>query len=257
VDRRQFIRQGTLALLWGLAGLAGPLRSRALAETPPQPGRKPRIALIIDDIGFSRIRARAFLDIGVPMTYAILPRLPLSRDLAEEIHERGRQVMLHQPMEPFDSGIDPGPGAVFVNDAPEKITVTIKENLAEIPFAAGMNNHMGSRFTSSPEKMAQALPVIRDQGLFFVDSLTSGRSKGYPTACSLHMPAASRNVFIDNDPEEALVLRRMDQLLAHARRYGQAIGIGHPHPETSRAVARFVSSISPDAVEFAHVSELL
>ncbi len=257
MDRRQFIRQGTFALLWGLAGFSVPFRSRALAETAPHPGHKPRIALIIDDIGFNRIRARAFLDIGVPMTYAVLPRLPLSSDLAEEIHERGRQVMLHQPMEPFDPGIDPGPGAVFVNDAPEKITATIEENLAQIPFAAGVNNHMGSRFTSSFEKMAQALPVIRDQGLFFVDSLTSGRSKGYPTACRLHMAAASRNVFIDNQPEESRVLRQMEQLLIHARRYGQAIGIGHPHPETSRAIGRFVSSISPDAVDFVHVSDIL
>lgn len=257
MDRRQFVRQGTLALLWGLAGFSFPFRSTALGGTLPRIGRKPRIALIIDDIGFSRTRARAFLDIGVPMTYAILPRLPLSRDLAEEIHHKGREIMLHQPMEPFDAGIDPGPGAVFVNDAADKITATIKENLTELPFAAGMNNHMGSRFTSSPEKMAQALPVVRDEGLFFVDSLTSGRSKAYPTACSLHMPAACRNVFLDNDRHETLVFRRLEQLLVHAQRSGQAIGIGHPHPETSRAVARFVSSFSPDAVDFVHVSELL
>ncbi len=257
MDRRQFVRQGTVALLWGLAGFFGPLRSRALGWAPPQPEQKPRIALIIDDIGFSRTRARAFLDIGVPMTYAILPRLPLSRGLAEEIHQKGRQVMLHQPMEPFDDGIDPGPGAVFVKDAPDKITATIKENLAEIPFTAGMNNHMGSRFTSSPEKMAEALPIIRDEGLFFIDSLTSGGSKAYPTACRLHMPAACRNVFLDNDRRETLVFRRLEQLLVHAQRYGQAIGIGHPYPETSRAVARFVSSISPDAVDFVHVSEIL
>lgn len=257
MDRRQFVRQGTIALFWGLAGLFSPFGSRALGETPHLSGRKPRIALIIDDIGFNRGRARAFLDIGVPMTYAVLPRLRLTACLAEEIHRYGRQVMLHQPMEPFDPAIDPGPGAVFVSDTPEKIAATIRSNLEETPFAAGMNNHMGSRFTSSPEKMAQALPVVRDEGLFFVDSLTTGRSKAYPTACRLHMPAAYRNIFIDNQPEESLVLRRMNQLFDHARRYGQAIGIGHPHQETYKAVARFVSSTSPDDVEFVHVSSIL
>jgi hypothetical protein len=116
---------------------------------------------------------------------------------------------------------------------------------------------MGSRFTASPEKMAQVLPVIRDRGLFFVDSLTSGRSKAYPTACKLHMPAACRNVFLDNQVEETRVLRRLEQLHAHARRHGRAVGIGHPHPETARAVARFVSALPRGAVEFVHVSAIL
>jgi len=257
VDRRQFVRQGTLALLWGLMGFFGPLRSRVFGGNSLPPVQKPRIALIIDDIGFSRSRARAFLEIGVPITYSILPRLPLSRTLAEEIHQSGRQIMLHQPMEPFNACIDPGPGAVFVRDAPDKINLTVKKNLAELPFAAGMNNHMGSRFTSSPEKMSQILPFVRDEGLFFVDSLTSGRSKAYPTALDLNMPAACRNVFLDNRPEEPRIFSRLEQLLAHAHRHGRAIGIGHPRPETARAVARFVSSLPQNAVDFVNVSEIV
>jgi hypothetical protein len=257
MDRRRFIRQGTLGLLWGLAGLAGPLRSLALGGAPPHARPVPRISLIIDDIGFSRSRARAFLEIGIPLTFAVLPRLVHSRHLAFEIHHRGQEVMLHQPMEPWDASIDPGPGALYVEDAPDRIVSTVRENLAELPCAAGVNNHMGSRFTASREKMAQALPVIRDRGLFFVDSLTSGRSKAYPTACRLHMPAACRNVFLDNQVDEVRVLRRLEQLYAHARCRGRAVGIGHPHPETARAVARFVSALPRGAVEFVHVSAIL
>ncbi|MCF8062365.1 MAG: divergent polysaccharide deacetylase family protein [Deltaproteobacteria bacterium] len=257
MDRRRFIRQGTLSLLWGITAMAGPFRSSVFGAALPQPERPPRIALIVDDIGFSRSRARAFLEIGVPITYAVLPRLAHSRDLAFEIHERGQQVMLHQPMEPCNATLDPGPGALFVKDGPDRIVSTLRENLAELPCVAGMNNHMGSRFTASPEKMSQVLPVIRDQGLFFVDSLTSGRSKAYPTACRLHMSAARRNIFLDNRPEEARVLRCLEQLHAHARRHGQAVGIGHPHPETALAVGRFVSSLPAGAVEFVHVSGIL
>jgi polysaccharide deacetylase 2 family uncharacterized protein YibQ len=257
MDRRRFIRQGTLGLLWGVAGLAWPFRSPVLGASIPRSSPPPRIALIVDDIGFSRSRARAFLEIGVPMTYAVLPRLAHSRELAFEIRDRGQEVMLHQPMEPCNASLDPGPGALFVKDAPDKIASTVRENLAELCCAVGVNNHMGSRFTASPEKMSQVLPVIRDRGLFFVDSLTSGRSKAYPTACRLHMPAACRNVFLDNRLEEARVLRRLEELHAHALRHGQAVGIGHPHPETARAVARFVSSLPAGAVEFVHVSGIL
>lgn len=257
MDRRRFIRQITLALMGGFLGAPAPFRSLAWSADLPHPEALPRIALIIDDIGFSRARARAFLDIDVPMTYSVLPRLALSKDLAREIQEQGREVMLHQPMEPLNSTLDPGPGALFVKDGPARIAATVQENLAEIPGVAGVNNHMGSRFTASPEKMSQVLPVIRDRGLFFVDSLTSGRSKAYPTARRLHMPAARRNVFLDNQREEERVLFSLKQLHAHALRYGTAVGIGHPHLQTARAVARFVASLPPHSVDFVHVSEIL
>lgn len=257
MDRRQFIRQGTLALLWGVSGLPGSLRSIVHAAPPSGLNARPRIALIIDDIGFSRARARTFLQIGVPMTYAVLPRLRYSRELAAEIYGQGYQVMLHQPMEPFNRDADPGPGAVFVRDDPDRIAATVRENLAHLPWAAGVNNHMGSRFTSSSEKMAQVLPVIRDRGLFFVDSLTSGRSKAFRTARKLHMPAACRNVFLDNRLEEDQILGRLNQLLSHARTHGRAVGIGHPHAQTARALDRFVRSLAPDAVAFVPVSTIL
>ena len=246
-------------MLWGLFGWAGPARAAGLVASPAcsKPKPKPRIALIIDDIGFSRSSARAFLGIGVPMTFAVLPRLRFSKSLAWEIHEQGRQVMLHQPMEPFNAALDPGPGAVFVKDEPEKIVSTVRENLEEVPFAVGANNHMGSRFTASFEKMSQVLPVIREKGLFFVDSLTSGRSTALRTAQSLHMPTASRNVFLDNRRDVQAIFERLDQLRRHALTHGHAIGIGHPHAETSRAVKAFVSSLDADAVELVHVSSLM
>ena len=258
MDRRQFIRQGALAMLWGLFGFPGAVGSLARAATPD--GRttgRPRIALIIDDIGFSRARAQAFLDIGVTMTYAVLPRLTYSRELAAEISGQGLQVMLHQPMEPFNRSIDPGPGAVYVKDDPDRIAATVRENLALLPWAAGVNNHMGSRFTSSSEKMSQVLPVIRDHGLFFVDSVTSGRSKAFQTAQSLHMPAGCRNVFLDDCVDEDRTLCRLNQLLRHARSHGQAVGIGHPHSETARALARFARSRARNDVDFVSVSEIL
>lgn len=244
-------------MLWGLLGWAGPARAAGLRARPTLAGPTPRIALIIDDIGFSRSRARAFLEIGIPMTFAVLPRLRFSRSLAREIHAQGQEVMLHQPMEPFNSRLDPGPGAVFVKDDPKKIVNTVRENLEEIPFVAGANNHMGSRFTASSEKMSQVLPVIRERGLFFVDSLTSGRSTALRTAQSLHMPTASRNVFLDNRRDAHAILGRLAELQRHALNQGHAIGIGHPYRETIQAVQVFVSSLDAGAVDLVHVSRLL
>lgn len=256
MNRRQFIKKTTLGIFWGLIGLK--VRSPCPAWAAPPPGCPgPKVALIIDDIGFSRERAESFLRIGIPLTFSVLPRLALSRELAHEIHGCGREVMLHQPMEPFNSCLDPGPGAVYVADAPERIEGVLRENISDLPFAVGVNNHMGSRFTSSPEKMTQVLPLFRDEGFFFVDSLTTGKSAAFATACRLHMPAAARNVFIDHRREESEILRSLEKLVHHARRHGRAVGIGHPYPETCLALERFVRSGRWRACEWVRVSEIL
>jgi polysaccharide deacetylase 2 family uncharacterized protein YibQ len=248
MERREFLIKSASFLLGTLVGLDG--LAKAFAASPP------RIALIIDDIGHSLCRARHFLELGIPITYAILPRLPHSHDLAHEIHEQGHEIMLHQPMEPSDRYLNPGPGALYVGDEARRIVRIMEENIEDVPFARGVNNHMGSRFTASEREVHQALGVVKENGLFFVDSLTTHRSVAFETARRLHMPAAFRNIFLDNDREEESVFSRLQGLKAHAFKYGQAIGIGHPHTETARAIGHFVKGLGSN-LSLVHVSQLI
>jgi len=165
--------------------------------------------------------------------------------------------MLHQPMEPRDRGLSPGPGALYVGDEPTKISHTVEENISSVPFATGMNNHMGSPFTASPKEMLETLQVVKDRGLFFVDSLTTGDSKGYKTAKTLHLPATSRDVFLDNRVEENAILSQLQQLKGIALRHGYAVGIGHPFVETSRAIRRFLKGVKETDFELVHISDTL
>ncbi|MBN2124551.1 MAG: divergent polysaccharide deacetylase family protein [Deltaproteobacteria bacterium] len=259
MQRREFLIKSASFLMGSLFGFGAWSRALAFSSSPRQDASpaRPRLSLIIDDIGFSRCRAAAFLDLGVPITFAVLPRLAHSRDLALEIHRRGHEIMLHQPMEPTNGEIDPGPGALYVGDRPEKIMRTMEENISEIPFASGVNNHMGSRFTACEREINQALEVVRDRGLFFVDSLTSSRSMAYRTARRLDMPAARRNVFLDNLPEEAAVLRQLRKLRSYTLRSGEGIGIGHPFPETAGALARFLAEGRTRDLELVHISAVI
>lgn len=219
---------------------------------------KPRIALIIDDIGSSVERARKFLKINAPITFSILPCLSHSFHLAGEIHDSGHQVMLHQPMEPYHAGyFDPGPGAVYVNDDAKRIKEIVEENIYSIPHAAGVNNHMGSRFTESKDKLKAALDVTRRKNLFFVDSRTSSNSVAYKTALDLNIPATARNVFIDNVRNTTAIVKQLYKLTSHAVKYGCAVGIGHPHPETVQAVKCFFTHMENCHVLPVYVSELL
>ncbi|MBW1720521.1 MAG: divergent polysaccharide deacetylase family protein [Deltaproteobacteria bacterium] len=237
-------------------GFSGISKAFASERGSRRGGKGPaRIALIVDDIGFSPSRAHRFLDIGVPITFAVLPRVPYSHALAREIHEAGHEIMLHQPMEPFNPEVDPGPGALFVGDGADKIARVMEENISEIPFATGVNNHMGSRFTSSEKEMEEALAVIKEKNLFFVDSLTTSRSTGYETARRLHMAAACRNIFLDTRLDESAIFAQLERLARRALSRGAAIGIGHPFPETARAVGRFVRNLR--GIRLVYVSSLL
>lgn len=255
MDRRNFLIKSSSFLLGSLFGLNG--FSKAYGKDDKRGIFRPKIALIIDDIGCSLSRARQFLEIEEPITYSILPRLSHSYDLALEIHRCGHEIMLHQPMEPYNSRLDPGPGALYVGDGADRIAGVIERNIAYVPFATGVNNHMGSRFTSSEKAIREALRVVEKSGLFFVDSLTSSRSIAYKTARRFHMPAASRNIFLDNVHHEASILSQLLKLKMHALKYGRAIGIGHPFSETARAIRRFSSTLKDSNISFVPVSAVL
>ncbi len=240
-----------------LSGSFFGLNSLSKAFAKEKSFTQPKIALIIDDIGFSRSRLRSFLELGTPLTFAVLPRLAQSGILSEEIHDHGHEIMLHQPMEPFDSSIDPGPGALYVGDKSDRIAKVIDENISEVPFALGINNHMGSKFTSCKNEMTEALKVIKTNELFFIDSLTTSHSTGYKTARKLNMTAARRNVFLDNDPEEPAILFQLHKLQTRALVSGSAIGIGHPYPQTAKAIAHFQTHLKESGVSLTHISNLM
>jgi hypothetical protein len=256
MDRRDFLRTGVSLLMGSLFCFNSLKKALAYSNFQTTIAAQGRIALIIDDIGFCVAKARQFLGLNIPITFSVLPRLAKSEELAVILHETGHEIMLHQPMEPWEGGRDPGPGALYVGDSMNRIIRIMDENISSIPFARGVNNHMGSRFTSYEEEMQETLTVVKDKGLFFVDSLTTGDSKGYSTAKKLSIPAACRNVFLDNHLDEFAIVHQLKQLTDYALKYGYAVGIGHPFPETARALKMFLSTMNDSRITFVHASSL-
>lgn len=253
INRREFLCKSVAFSIGSLLGL----NTFARAFASDTPVLEPRIALIIDDIGFSRSRLDIFLEIEAVMTFAVLPRLPMSLKLAEKIHSLGYEIMLHQPMEPADASIDPGPGAVFVGYNKDEISMIMEENISEFPFATGVNNHMGSRFTACEREMKDVIKILKDKGLFFVDSLTTNHSAGYQAAKSLNVAAAKRNIFLDRVPVVSSITGQLEKLKARARKTGSAIGIGHPYPETAEAIALFKKGLIDSNIRMVKMSSLI
>ncbi len=257
MNRRRFLLHSASFLAGSLLGFDRFSKALAFGGRDFSCSAPPSIALIIDDIGFSSERARMFLQLEIPLTFSILPCLDRSFDLAVEIHERGHEVMLHQPMEPYNQRIDPGPGALYQGFSTDTIGSIIEQNINSVPFAVGMNNHMGSKFTECRKEVADTLSVINREGMFFVDSLTTSHSTAYQTAKTLHIPTACRNRFLDVDCNESAIRSQLHKLVQCALKYGHALGIGHPFPETAAAIQRFQEDFERSGVKMVPVSHLL
>jgi len=210
-----------------------------LSSASPAPaGRRGRVAVIIDDLGYHPERDEAFLQLDLPLSLAVLPFGPVSRSLSQEGTQRGRDVLLHLPMEPKGfPGVYPGPGALLTSMGPEQLRQAFSQDLAAVPGVKGVNNHMGSKLTEDAERLKVILAECKRRGLFFVDSRTTPSSRVLEVARALDVKVAQRSVFLDNVPEKEAIRAQLRRLVAHAREEGQAIGIGHPHRQTLEALA--------------------
>ncbi|MBN2062419.1 MAG: divergent polysaccharide deacetylase family protein [Deltaproteobacteria bacterium] len=257
IERRHFLIKSAYFFTCSLLGLGGLKKAFAHEGKKARKTGKPQIALIIDDIGYNKDTLRQFLRLEIPLTFAVLPRLRNTKNFAEEIHSNNHEIILHQPMEPYNSSLDPGPGALFVKDKSTKIIKVLEENICNTPHIKGLNNHMGSRFTSSRDKMNEALHVIKDYKLFFIDSLTTSQSTAYESAKKLDIAAGFRNIFLDNKPDEERIKCQLRRLLSHAERFGHGIGIGHPYVATARAIEHFIGNINRNDISLVNASTLI
>lgn len=216
------------------------------------------LAVIIDDMGKGLSEARALMDIGVPLTFAIIPGLPKVRRVAEEARQRGIEVIVHLPMEPKgypERRLEAN--GLLLSQSDDEIAGRVNSYLNEIPQAVGANNHMGSGFTEHRQKMAVVMGVLKERGLFFVDSKTSPVSVGDTVAREARVRAAVRNVFLDNIQESGYITKQLRQAASIARKRGSAIAICHPHPATIQTLAVELPRLRDEGITFVPVSMLV
>ena len=202
------------------------------------PGTGPRLVVVIDDLGESLHQARELAALNFPVTFAVLPQSSKTREVARLASPRGKDVLLHHPMEPRDypHRADPGPGALFVGMAEEDVLTVLAENLAQVPQAIGVNNHMGSRFTADSAGMEVVLHDLKQRGLFFLDSLTTGDSVVQKQARKIGLTHLRRHIFLDNVQDVQAILFQLRKAETLALSAGEVIAIGHPYPETLEAL---------------------
>jgi polysaccharide deacetylase 2 family uncharacterized protein YibQ len=233
-----------------------PIPEEISVPAPPLPAKA--VAVIIDDIGHNRQAAVPFIEMPYPVALSFLPGRPFSEELAAEALKKGKTLLLHLPMEPLGyPAQDPGPGAVLLSQSRGEIQQIIEEDLATLPGIVGVNNHMGSKATADERVMNAVLSLIHRKGLFYIDSRTTTETVGPALARKMGIPASERDVFLDNIAETSAIDSRVDQLLDLAGERGWAIGIGHAHPLTAKALLRLADQARERGIAWISLESLI
>ncbi|MDU6926488.1 MAG: divergent polysaccharide deacetylase family protein [Franconibacter helveticus] len=204
-----------------------------------------KLALVIDDFGYRPHNENQVLALPPAVSVAVLPNAPHAREMATKAHNAGHEVLIHLPMAPL-SKQPLEKDTLRPEMSSDEIERIVQDAVNKVPYAVGMNNHMGSAMTSSLFGMQKVMQALKRYNLYFLDSMTIGNSQSMRAAAGTGVKVIKRKVFLDDSQNEADIRFQFNRAIAIARRSGSAIAIGHPHPATVRVLQQMVYNLPPD-----------
>lgn len=217
-----------------------------------RPTQAADMLLIMDDLGNNWPLGQRALQLDGPINFAFLPFTPHASKLAVEAHRLGQGVLLHAPMANHKD-MPLGPGGLYPEMSEEEYKQQLRANLASIPQVQGMNNHMGSLLTEQQAPMRWTMQVVKQQGLYFIDSLTSNHTVAFKEAKRAGVPSLKRHVFLDNDTTEKALQQQFKQAIRIAGQRGHVVLIAHPYPETLQFLEENLPLLTPQGIKLSRL----
>lgn len=186
-----------------------------------------KICVIIDDVGYAYGSTEKFLSLGFPLTFAIIPDMPLSDKYYTMITEHNYDVIAHIPMEPQKGRQYVEKNGLFTDMTESEIKSRVEKIFANYPKAIGANNHMGSKAVTDGKLMNALIAALAEYNKIWIDSMTNYNSLSKEMSTIYNMPYYDRDVFLDNEKDVNSIRKSMDRLVYEAKRNKFAIGIGH------------------------------
>ncbi len=211
------------------------------------------ITLILDDAGENFPLAKECMDLPYPVIFSIWPHSTHAATVAVLAHEKGLPVYLHQPMEALPrnrQAVDIGPKGLYTFMSYEKMREVLAQNILSIPYAQGVNNHMGSKFSLDENAIIKFYKAIQEiKPYFFVlDSLTAPQSKLYRIGKENGFLVAKRDFFIDNEADKNSVLHELDRAYELSKKHKRIVIIGHVRKTTVQALKEWQAYKDQDIV---------
>lgn len=204
-----------------------------------------KLSIVIDDVGYSPHEEQAVLRMPTAISIAVLPNAPHALVMATRAHHQGREVLIHMPMAPL-SKQPLERDTLQPSMSSEEVQRIIRNAVNNVPYAVGMNNHMGSAMTSSLPAMQKVMVALESYQLYFLDSVTIGNSQATRAAAGTGVKVIKRKVFLDDTANEADIRRQYNRAVELARRNGSAIAIGHPRPATIKVLQQLLPALPAD-----------
>jgi len=233
------------------------LASRATEIGANTGGDQARLAILLDDFGNDLNAADAIFALHVPITLSVLPYKAHSQEIAREARKHGCEVMLHLPMQSRANEMAEQ-YELKAGLSSEEVQSIVTKMLEAVPEADGVNNHQGSQATSNGVLMSELMPVLKDAGVFYVDSRTTTETVAYDAAKRDGVRTAFRNVpFLDDIQNKLAVKRQLQIAIRGAKEKGEAIAIGHPHAVTLEALREMLPEVKKQNVRLVFVSDVV
>jgi len=251
-------RDGTGTEVKGGENHETPTETERRHEKREAVGSDNRMAIVMDDMGHDLLSMHDIIQIDAPITVSVLPHLPYSVTVAQRAYRAGREVILHLPMEPRGyPGTRPGNGVLLLRMDKSEIIAQLEENIMDVPYISGVNNHMGSQFMTDEEKVEIVLSHLKERGLFFLDSLTTKDSKGTAVARRIGLPHARRDIFLDNNCDFKDTLGILHRIADKRDTWNTLVIIGHPHESTIRAISEALPVFRERQIYIVPLSQLV
>ncbi|GAA0491227.1 MULTISPECIES: divergent polysaccharide deacetylase family protein [Tatumella] len=214
-----------------------------------------KLAIVIDDFGYRPKEENQVLQMPAAVSVAVLPDATHAREMAIKAHQTGHEVLIHLPMAPLSKQpLEKNTLTPEMSSA--EITRIIQLAVSHVPYAVGLNNHMGSKMTSSLPGMIKVMQVLNHYNFYFLDSMTIGNSQSVNAAQGTSVRVLKRKVFLDDTQNDADIRKQFLRAVNLARRNGSAIAIGHPHPATVRVLQQMLADLPAD-ITLVRPSQLL
>jgi hypothetical protein len=230
---------------------------RFATAAPADIGDKPRVAIVIDDLGLDRPRTERVIALAPAVTLSFLAYSGDLPRLTEAARHAGHEMIVHVPMEPVNTKINMGPNGLATNQPKEEVLRRLNWDLARFVGYVGINNHMGSRFTGDSQAMGWVIEELKARGLMFLDSRTIATSIGAKAAAADGVPFGERDVFLDDEQTATAVDQQLKEVEAVAKRKGTAIAIGHPHDITIATLARWIASLPQKGIVLVPLTDVV
>jgi polysaccharide deacetylase 2 family uncharacterized protein YibQ len=252
--------------VWGIKGMRRntPLQEEASLVSSQNRSKElkkiqesPKVAVVLDDFGYTKRNFKALEEIDVPFTIAVLPNAPYSSVVSEYARENGIETILHLPMEPESKDVKLEEKTIMISMEPGEIVETMTQSFKDVPSATGVSNHQGSKATKNEKAMEVVLSEVKRRGLYYLDSLTTGNSACGKIAAQKEVPYVRRDLFLDDETDELYIRNQMEKAVELAKRQGFAVVIGHERPVTLKVLKETVPGIESSGIKFVHLSEIV